>query len=90
MDQFYMPLYSNKMKRDRFLHILRFLHFSDNRNEIDKTEENCDRLWKIHDMLEILKEAFSKLYNHSKHLAVDEVTVLFKRRVVFKHYIPIM
>ena len=30
---------------------------------------------------------FSKFYNHSKHLAVDEVIVKFKGRVLFKEYI---
>jgi hypothetical protein len=43
MDQFYTPLCS-MIKRDRFLHILHFLHFSDNRNEIDKMDRNYDRL----------------------------------------------
>jgi len=30
------------LKRDRFFHVLRFLQFGDNRNEPDKTDENCD------------------------------------------------
>ena len=30
---------------------------------------------------------FSKFYNPSEHLAVDEVIVKFKGRIVFKHYI---
>jgi len=31
---------------------------------------------------------FSKFYNPSEHLAVDEVIVKFKGRVLFKQYIP--
>jgi len=31
-EQFFMPFYTNKMKHDTFLHIIRFLHFSDNIN----------------------------------------------------------
>ena len=31
---------------------------------------------------------FSKFYNPSEHLAVDEVIVKFKGRIVFKQYIP--
>jgi len=31
---------------------------------------------------------FSKFCNPTKHLAVDEVIVKFKRRIVFKQYIP--
>jgi len=76
------------MKRDRYLHILRYLHFTDNRNESDRTEENFDRLWKIRDPFEILNATFSKFYNPSENLAIDEVIVFFKGRVIFKQYIP--
>ena len=30
------------MKRDQFYHILRSLHFSDNENELNKTDENYE------------------------------------------------
>jgi hypothetical protein len=33
LEQFCMAFYRNTMKQDRFFHIPRFLHFSDNRNE---------------------------------------------------------
>jgi len=32
--------------------------------------------------------SFSKFYNPSEHLAVDEITVKFKGRLIFKEYIP--
>ena len=76
------------MNRDRYLHILRYLHFTDNRNEPDTTDENFDRLWKIRDLFEILNDTFSKFYNPSENLAIDEVIVPFKGRVIFKQYIP--
>ena len=47
-----------------------------------------DRLWKIRDLFEILNATFSKFYNPSENLAVDEVIVSFKGRVIFKQYIP--
>jgi hypothetical protein len=47
------------------------------------TDENFDRLRKIRDMFEILTRTFSKFYNPSENLAVDEVIVFFKGRVVF-------
>jgi len=43
--------------------------------------------WKIRDLFEIIRTNFSKLYNHSKYLAVDEIIVKFKGRIVFKQYI---
>jgi len=52
------------------------------------TDENFDRLRKIRDMFEILTRTFSKFYNPSENLAVDEVIVFFKGGVIFKQYIP--
>jgi hypothetical protein len=88
LEQFFMAFYGNTMKLDRFLHILSFLHFSDNRNEPDKTDENYDRLWKMRTIFDKLSDAYAKYYSPIEHLAVDEIIVLFKGRVVFKQYIP--
>ena len=46
LNQLYTPFYGTMMKRDQYLHILCYLHFTDNRNESDRTDENVDRLWK--------------------------------------------
>jgi hypothetical protein len=47
MEKFYMPFYSNTVKCTRFLHILCFLHFTDNNEQPNRNEENYDRLWKL-------------------------------------------
>jgi hypothetical protein len=88
LEQFFMAFYGNTMKQDRFLHILRFLHFSGNRNEPVKTDENYDRLWKMRTIFDKLNDAYTKYYSPTEHLATDEIIVLFKGRVVFKQYIP--
>ena len=86
MEQLGTPFYGQTMARARYCHILRFLHFTgNNRNGVDRTD---DRLWKIQDLFEIIRTNFSKFYNPSEHLAVDEVIVKFKGRVLFKQYIP--
>jgi len=86
MEQLLTPFYEQTMARARYYHILCFLHFTDNnRNGVDRTD---DRLWKIRDLFEIIRSNFSKFYNLSKYLAVDEVIVKFKGRRVFKQYIP--
>ena len=41
-NQFYTLFYSSAMKQDRILHILRFVHFADNNNQPDMTDENSD------------------------------------------------
>ena len=76
------------MQREIHRHALRFLHFTDNRNESDMTDENYDRLWKIRNPPEILNKTFSNFYSPSEQLAVDEVVILLKRRVIFRQYIP--
>jgi hypothetical protein len=87
-EQFFTPFYSNTMKRDRFLHILRFLHFTDNNTDIDKQADDYDRLWKIRTIFDTLNNSYEKYYNPSEHLAVDEIIVKFKGKVIFRQYIP--
>ena len=87
-NQFLTNFYGSAMKRDRYFQTLRFLHFTDNKNEPDMMGENSDRLWKIRNLFEILNQKFSKFYSPSEHLAVDEVIVLYKVRVIFRQYIP--
>ena len=85
MEQLCTPFYRQMMARARYCHILRFLHFTDNnRHGFDRTD---DQLWKIRDLFEIIRTNFSKFYNPSEHLAIDEVIVKFKGRMVFKKYI---
>jgi len=74
------------MTRDRFLHILRFLNFADNSQRPDEGEE-YGRLWKLGTVFDKLNEAYAKFYNPSQHLAVDEVIVKLKGRVIFRQYI---
>ena len=81
MEQLCCPFYGQTMARARYYHILRFLHFTDNKN-------GEGRLWKIRDLFEIIRTNFSKFYNPSEQLTVDEVIVKFKERVLFKQYVP--
>jgi hypothetical protein len=60
------------------------VQFTDSRTGVDRTDGNFDRLWKIQNLFEILNRAFSKLYGSSKCLAVDEVIVFFRGRLVSK------
>ena len=78
------PFFGTILKWDRYLHILCYLHFTDNRNEPDRTDENFDRLWKMQDLFEILNATFSKFYNPSENLAIGAVIVSSKGRVIFK------
>jgi len=78
--------YGETMTRDRFLHI-RFLHFVDNSQRPDQGKE-YDRLWKLRTVFDTLDDNYAKFYNLSENLAVDEVTVKYRGRVIFRQYTP--
>jgi len=86
-DSYTIHFYSEIMTRDRFLHILHFLHFADNSQSPDEGEE-YDQLWKLRTVFDKLNEAYTKFYNPSEHLAMNEVNVKFKGRVIYRQYIP--
>jgi len=50
--------------------------------------EDYDRLWKLRTVFDKLNRAYAKFYNPSERLAVEEVIVTFKGRVIFRQYIP--
>lgn len=76
------------MARDRYMGILRYLHFADNSMALNRNDENYDRLWKIRKIFEMLNSNFKQAYNPTEELAIDEVIVKFKGRVIFRQYIP--
>jgi len=86
LKQMHTPFYGETMTRDRFLHILRFLHFADNSQRPDPGE-GYGRLWKIRTVFNTLNQAYPKFYNPSEHLAVDGIIVKFQGRVIFRQYI---
>jgi hypothetical protein len=83
-EQFYMAFYGETMKQDKFYHILRFLHFSENNNEPDKTNKNYNQLWKMRAIFDKLSYSFTKYYSPIQHLVADDNSVLFRGRIIFK------
>ncbi|KAG8179720.1 hypothetical protein JTE90_006625 [Oedothorax gibbosus] len=55
------PIFSKTMPRDRFLLILRYLHFSDNSKKLKNDDPQFDRLWKTREVFEMLNSNFKKL-----------------------------
>lgn len=76
------PIFKKIMPRDRFIEILRALHFNDNEKQVPG-----DRLFKIKPVMELLKERFSFFINAYKNLAIDESLMLWKGRLCFKQFI---
>jgi hypothetical protein len=85
---YHTPFYSKVMKRDRFLHIPRFLHFENNENPSDRTSPDYNRLWKIRRVFNYLNNKYFILYHPTENLAIDEVIVKYKGRVNFRQFIP--
>jgi hypothetical protein len=88
MERFYTLFYSHTLKRDRFLHILRLQHFEDLVKEIDIDDKNSDRLWKIIEIIEVLRTAYEKNYSPLEPMDTDEVILLFKGKVIFTQCPP--
>ena len=81
------PIFPNTMSRDRYLHILRFLHFTDNDNAPDLADPNRDKLWKIKPFLNAL--LFTAVYAPSQNLSLDETLIKFKGRVQCRQFLPL-
>lgn len=83
------PLFTNTMSRDRYLSILRFLHFVNNDNAPDPNDTNRDKLWKIRPLLNILLPRFTAVYAPTQNLSLDETLIKFKGRVQFRQFLPL-
>ena len=65
------PIFGQLIRRDRFLLILRSLHFTDNRN-FNPTDPERDRLYKIREVSEMIKKRCSEAFYPGKKLSIDE------------------
>lgn len=79
----YLPVFGSYMARDRFLLLLRFLHFSDNEHA-----DPHDRLAKVRFLLESIKDKIQNIFVPSQKLVIDESLVLLKGRLSFIQYKP--
>ena len=79
-------IFGDIMARDRYLLLLRFLHFADN-DTLDARDPDRDRLGKIRPLINVIRERCAAVYSPGKDLCVDESLVLFKGRVAFKQFI---
>jgi len=83
---FHTPLFSSVMSRDRFLILLRFLHFADN-SACDISDPTRDRLYKIRPVIDLIKRTCRDVYYPCTELCVDESLVLLKGRSSFRQFI---
>lgn len=83
---FNFPFFRQYMSRDRFLIILRCLHFSRPGTE-ERPEPANDRLYKVRYLVEYFNNKMRQIYYPNKDLTIDEEMILWRGRLVFRQYI---
>ena len=73
------PFFGQLVTRTGSLLLNKFLHFQDNQHPgYDPNDPYWDRLFKIRDIMNMLKEKFNTVYYPPEHITVDESPILFK------------
>ena len=83
----YSPI-ADRISRDRFTEIWRFLHFVDNTTLSDRSDPNYDRLGKIRPVISAVQELCRMNYHGSRDQSIDEAVIAFKGRSSMKQYMP--
>lgn len=83
---FNLPSFRLYMSRDRFLLILRCLHFSRVGTQENPEPEN-NRLFKVQLILDYFNSKMKAIYYPSKELTIDESMVLWRGRLNFRQYV---
>ena len=85
---FHCPAIAERMARDGFLEIHKYLHFVNNGGLIPPGDPGYDRLCNVRGVLDMIEEKFASLYNPSRENAIDEAMVPYKGRSSLKQYMP--
>ena len=80
-----VPLISDVMPRNHFLQILSNIHVNDN---TAVPNGSTDRLYKLRPLINTMNNNFTKLYNVSRQVSIDESMIIFKGRSSMKQYNP--
>ena len=75
---------ADRITRDRFLEISRYLHFADNSTLLHRSDPEYDKLGKVRPVIRILSEQFLKNYNELR----ENSMITFKGRSSMKQYLP--
>ena len=83
----YAPI-ADRISRDRFRDIHRFLHFANNNDLPPRGQPGHDRLGKVRPVLTTLLNQFVSSYNPHCEQAIDEAMIPFQGRSTLKQYMP--
>ena len=62
------PIFNQVMRRDRFLFLLRFLHFTDNA-QYNSADPDRDKLYKLRSIINMIKDRCCRVYSPGNALA---------------------
>ena len=82
----YSPI-ADRIPRDRFLEISRYIHFVDNSTLQPRGSPGHDRLGKVRPIIDHLSTKFAEAYDPHKEVAVDEAMIKFQGRSSLKQYV---
>lgn len=85
---FEMPWFSLIFTRFRFKQILRYLHLSNNENDLPHGNPDRDKLFKLGMLPSILSNKFYDMYAPRREISIDEQMIGTKSRVSFIQYMP--
>ena len=85
---YHYPLISDRISRDRYQQISRYLHFADNSTLSPPSTPGYDRLGKVRPLIQHIQERCKLVYNPGRELAVDEAMIKFQGRSSLKQYMP--
>jgi len=81
---FNLNCFREKMSRNRYMLIMRALHFCKNPEAGEKAPS---RIYKVEKVLDYFNKRMQDVYQPSKNLSLDESMVLWRGRLVFRQYI---
>ena len=83
------PPIADRISRDCFREVSRYLHFVDNATLSPRGTPGHDRLGKVRPVIDHLSKRFSDVYDPHREVAVDEAMVKFTGRSTLKQYMPL-
>ncbi len=79
---------ADRISRDRFFELHRYLHFVDNSSLPTPGSPEYDKLGKVQPVITSLSSAFAAVYTPRKNISIDEAMIPFKGRSSLKQYMP--
>ena len=83
----YIPI-SDRISRDRFCDLDRFLHFPNNETLPSRGEPGYDRLGKVREVMDKVNNKFLTVYKPHRENSTDEAMIKFQGHSQLKQYMP--